>query len=409
MLGHVRDLASVLTGREPMGGPAHPNARWGLSIPVAAALFCAAVYALCRARWIENIFLEQACAVAVVAILGASLCTWLSIGLAHRLGAVDRPGGRHIHRGVIPRLGGVGILGGVGAAFLLKWPALADGGILFGAAGLVFLISFLDDVRGTPAFARLLVQVGASLLLILGGLRISIFPPSPLGDAAEYVVTVIWLVGLANAVNFLDGMNGLVPGLSAITCATFTVLALRTGQRTLAYSAVAMMAAQTAFLGFNIKPARVFLGDCGSVTTGFFMAGLGIMGDWSPRAVWVSGLVPILVLAVPIYDMVFITVNRVLTGRVRNLREWIEYTGRDHLHHRLNQLGLNRAQTVLAIWFLSAVASLGGVVVIEAGGRVSVGLIVGVQTVCVFLIVALLEFLALHGQARSKDGAGHKV
>jgi len=398
MLGIAQDIIATVTGRAEFAPVDERARRWGRFIPLVAAAADLLLYLLCRLRILENVFLEQACVTAFFAVVVTALVTPLSMRFAHAVGAVDKGGGRRIHTGDIPRLGGIGVFAGVYASFLATRSLNTPGGVLLFGALPVFAISLFDDIVGVSATLRLAVQVGASIILILGGIRISILPPGIWGDFAEYIVTIVWLIGMANAVNFLDGMNGLVPGLSAICSGVFVILALRTGQHSLAFAAVALMAAHTAFLGFNVKPARTFLGDCGSVTTGFYLAGLGIIGHWSPHEVWVSGLVPVLVLSVPIYDMIFITVNRVLTGRVNNVREWIEYVGRDHIHHRLNALGLTRPQTVMVIWFLNTVVALSAVVLIEAGSLPSVGILIAVQVVCIFLVIALFEFLTEHPQ-----------
>ena len=414
MLRHLRDAVVLLTG-ETDPKDTSLRTRWGLAVAIGTVSVSAVLYVVCRLRWIQNVFLQDSCAVALVSCLATWALVPVAGKLAWALGAVDRPGGRRIHRVATPRLGGAAVFGGVCIAALLVHRTLASMTILIAASGLVFVVSLVDDVRGTPAWVRLAVQVGACLVLIAGGLRVSILPASLWGDLLEYLVTIVWLVGIANAVNFLDGMNGLVPGLTAITSGVFGVLALRLGQHSLAFCAVALSGAQLAFLGFNIKPARMFLGDCGSITSGFFMAGLAIMGNWSPADVWVSSLVPVLVLSVPIYDMIFTTVSRVSSGKVTTVREWLEYTGRDHIHHRLNRLGLSRAQTVVVIWFLNTVVALSSVPVIESHGNRLIGLVAVTQASCTYLIFALLETLGLrkHAPAQANadqtqdDGPGH--
>lgn len=392
----IHDIGQTLSGTEPQVQRAEDEVRWGYLVSLLALVVPAVLYVLCDYRIIENSFLQSACMVGICAGLGTNLLMPFAREGAVRLGAVDTPGARRIHRGVIPRLGGVAVFGGIVISFMVNSTRMEPMKLIVASSGIVFLISLLDDIRGgTPAWLRLLAQLTAAAILIIGGIRISILPPSLLFDSIEVALTVIWLLGIANAVNFLDGMNGLCSGLVASSSAVFTLLALRMGQHSLAFCSIAMLAAQMSFLGYNIKPARMFLGDSGSVTCGFFLAALAILANYSPGSVWISSVVPFLLLCVPVYDMIFITVSRILTGKVHNVREWLEYVGHDHLHHRLHRLGLSRPQTVIVIWFLNTFVALGGLIIVEGHGNNVVALVVALQAICIFLAFAILEALAL--------------
>ena len=175
------------------------------------------------------------------------------------------------------------------------------------------------------------------------------------------------------------------------TSAIYFVLALLLGSNMLAYCSLAIFCASFAFLGYNVKPARIFPGDGGSTFLGFFLATLSVQGSWAKDNPLVSFFIPILILSVPIYDMIFTTVARIVTGRVTSFRSWIEYTGRDHLHHRLEALGLSRGNVVLMICFLNLGVGMGAIAIFEA--RTYGGIALIAQTVCIYIIIALLEVL----------------
>lgn len=340
--------------------------------------------------------LRHVALVAFTASLTTLILTPLVIRLAKICGAVDAPTeARKIHKTITPRWGGISIFIAVLLGVCLNFSSLLEARAVLLAAGLVFLVGVLDDLRGLSSSVRGFAQLSACAILVFEGIQITFLPATWWGVSLEIILTVLWLVGITNAINFLDGMNGLVSGLGAGCAFVFTVLALILNQPALAYVSGALCAACVCFVGFNCKPARIFLGDCGSTTIGFLLAALGILGDWTSKGehAFVSFVVPVLVLSVAIYDMIFITVARIKSGKVHSFREWLDYTGRDHLHHRLNQLGWNQMQTVFLIWFINLSVSLSAVFLLDApltNGIVAIG-----QTSCIYVLVALLEVAGL--------------
>jgi UDP-GlcNAc:undecaprenyl-phosphate GlcNAc-1-phosphate transferase len=367
-------------------------------------IFCSVLFmVLCGlAAWITRFYyrgLRHVAYVAFVSSLSVVLITPLVMMLAHRRGAVDHPGeARKIHRKSIPRWGGIAIFCGILFGALYGYFFLPDIQAVMLATSLIFVVGVLDDLHGLNEKLRGFAQIGASLLLVFCGIRITLFPPTWWGDTLEVVLTVLWLVGITNAVNFLDGMNGLVAGIGATSGLTFTLLALLLNQPALAYCSVALFAACVTFLGYNTKPARIFMGDCGSTTIGFLLGALGLLGTWStPSGSRIlSFLVPVCILSVAIYDMVFTTIERVLTGKVRSFSEWLSFTGTDHIHHRFNALGWDRTQTVLVIWFLNFSVSLSAVMLINA--PLYFGLVVIVQVIFIYIIVAMLELIGMRNR-----------
>jgi len=323
--------------------------------------------------------LRHVALVAFTASLATLILTPLVIKLAKICGAVDAPNeARKIHTTITPRWGGIGVFLAVLLSVCLNYSSLLEARAVLLAAGIVFVVGVLDDLRGLSSTIRGLAQLSACAVLIFEGIQITFLPATWWGVGLEIILTVLWLVGITNAINFLDGMNGLVSGLGAGCAFVFTVLALILNQPALAYLSAALCAGCVCFIGFNCRPSRIFLGDCGSTTIGFLLAALGILGDWTAqgRHPFVSFVVPVVVLSVAIYDMIFITAARIHSGKVRNFREWLDYTGRDHIPHRINQLGWRRTQTVFLLWFINLSVSFSAVYMLDAPlayGIVAVG------------------------------------
>lgn len=348
-------------------------------------------------------FVEALSMILAATICTVALITPLLIRLCGKVGAMDLPDARRIHLIPTPRWGGLVVSLAVAVALLLTsihyMPNLRA---LLIASYLILLVGMLDDLRPIPVLLKLLFQLLACVILISEGIHVTI-PPAAwwggVGVACQWLITVLWLTGITNAMNFLDGMDGLVPGLVMGMSLTFFILALLLHSHMLAYCSLALFGACFAFLGFNLKPARIFLGDGGSTFLGFFLAALSIQGAWASHNPLVSIFIPLLVLSVPIYDMIFTTVARLASHKVTSFRTWLEYTGKDHLHHRLESLGLTRGQVVATICFLNTGVGLGAITLFEArtyGGVALLG-----QAVCIYLIIALLETRALARQQGS--------
>lgn len=310
--------------------------------------------------------------------------------LARRLGAIDIPGGRKIHAFPTPLLGGAAIYAAFMAAVLLgpSWTTELWGVVL--GATVIFVLGVLEDIKGVPATLRLLFQVVAVALVIQSGVVLTFLPPTVWGITGEVSLTLLWIVGITNAFNFLDGLDGLAAGSAAINAFFLGGAAVVTGQPQLALVCFALLAAAMGFLPYNYKPHRrdasgeIFLGDCGSTFLGFTLACLAINGDWaegSPKDL----IVPVLIMAVPIFDMVLITVMRVREGLVRNLTEWIVYTGRDHFHHRLLGLGMRKKETVAIIYLVNFCLGISASL-LKGSGTVDAFLVLG-QVSIIFGII----------------------
>jgi UDP-GlcNAc:undecaprenyl-phosphate GlcNAc-1-phosphate transferase len=308
--------------------------------------------------------------------------------VALKLKIFDLPNDRKIHKNPMPLLGGLAIYGSYVVTVILNFYfSIELKGVVIGGT-IILLIGLIDDIKHIPATWKLVSQVLASGVLILHGVRLSFLPSTWWGNAGEVLLTVIWVVGITNAVNFFDGMDGLATGLAAICSLSFFIVAQITEQQYLGFLTIALAGSCLGFLKFNFKPASIFLGDAGSTFLGFTLAGIAVMGGWAEKNPKVALSLPIIILSVFIFDLIYITIARVWDGRVRNFKEWIEYTGKDHLHHRLVTLGFNETQTVLLIYLIAACLGLGGINLLATGDlKIYFEFI---QAFFIFIIVAIL-------------------
>ncbi|MDO4540383.1 MAG: MraY family glycosyltransferase [Syntrophomonadaceae bacterium] len=294
--------------------------------------------------------LQPALAVAAAFLL-ALLSTPLVIRLARRVNAVDRPDDRKVHQTAMPRIGGCALFLAfiIPAVFILKAPAPLSGIVLGGI--IIFIVGLLDDIYQISPWLKLLGQCLAAVVAMSFGV-IVYFVTNPfegifvLGNLA-LPLTFLWIVGITNAINLIDGLDGLAAGISAIAAATMGVVALMQGEPPVFMMSMVLVAAVLGFLPYNFYPAKTFMGDSGSNFLGFVLACLAVCGMTKSTAV-ISLIIPIIVLGIPILDTLFAIVRRL------NNRTPIFRPDKDHLHHRLMALGLSHRSTVLVIYVASA-------------------------------------------------------
>lgn len=288
----------------------------------------------------------------VTAFILALTLAPLSGLLGRRLQVTDRPGGRRAHQGEVSRLGGVALFVAFAGAGLLVfglsalgiWPPVATEdrklltGVLLGST-VVFAFGLWDDRRELSAWPQFVAQFGVALIaigfdIIIERVTLPIFGYTIFPPWITYPLTVFWVMGMINTVNWLDGLDGLAAGVTAIASLLFAVHAYRLEQTTVALFPLALAAACLGFLPFNFHPARVFMGSSGSMFLGYALASLSIL---APAKVATA----LLVLGIPIIDVAWVTIRR--WRRQRNPM----LAGRDHLHHRLLEFGLTQRQIVL--------------------------------------------------------------
>jgi len=283
-----------------------------------------------------------AAAVAVVAL------TPLAAQLARLLGAVAEPRGRSIHAVPTPLLGGLAILAGFLIPVIYYLPSFdsASRGLVVGAI-LIALVGALDDVVDLHPALKLVGQAGCAIIPVAAGLTIDhlTLPFVGVGDLgpAQYPITVLWFVALMNMIIFPDGMDGLAAGVSGIGLTTFAIIAASLDRATPAIVAASLAGAAIGFLAHNFHPARVFMGDAGSLLLGFVIAGVAVSGVMKSAAAVAIGL-PLIVLAIPILDTSF-----VILKRLKHVLP-VYSADRSHFHHRFFTIGWGQRRTVLALY-----------------------------------------------------------
>jgi len=224
------------------------------------------------------------------------------------------------------------------------------------------------------------------------GLHLSFPLKMPFGYPISILLSVVWLVGITNAFNFMDGIDGLASSMGAVCSLLFLGLGWNSSQYSLSFMSAALAGACVGFLGINWRPAKAFLGDSGSTFIGFMLGCLALYGSWATNDPVVAISTPLLVLGIPIFDIIYTTISRIRNGSVANLRQWLEYAGKDHFHHRLMYLGLKVEYTVGFIVLLNICLGLGALTMRRTVSSTGTWLLLA-QSVIIFIIVVVLMVL----------------
>ena len=290
---------------------------------------------------------------------------------AFKIGAIDIPkDNRRMHKKPTPRIGGLAIIFGFTVATLcFAQPSRQLYGTLAGAA-IIAVMGVIDDCKNLPAKLKFVIQIIAALVVVFAGdIKIDVFTnPNFLSDNPYWVLpewlsvtlTVIWIVFITNAVNFIDGLDGLAAGVSAIMSISLVFISIRVGEYSIAILGIALMGSCFGFLPFNFNPAKIFMGDTGSTFLGFMLATLSIQGVFKNYAV-ISFAVPLLILGLPLFDALFAMIRRILRGQSPMTAD------RGHLHHRLVDMGFSQKQTVFILYAISGVLGITAVLLAESG------------------------------------------
>ena len=305
---------------------------------------------------------------AAAALLAAAVVALISTpvvrSLAFKIGAVDVPrDSRRMHDHPIPRMGGLAIFFGFILSVLLFLPLTTQlRGMLLGAVVIVILGIF-DDIYALSAKLKFAVQIGAALIAVLMGNQIdylsnpNIFSSDPYWHLGvlSIPISVLWIVAITNAVNLIDGLDGLACGVSTISSMTMLVIALTVAEAQVAILMAALAGACIGFLPYNLNPAKIFMGDTGSTFLGFVLATVSIQGLFKSYAI-ISFAVPFLVLGLPIFDTCFAILRRLARGQSPMAPD------RGHIHHRLIDMGFTQKQAVAVLYLISAILGLSAVV-----------------------------------------------
>ncbi len=338
-------------------------------------------------RWLYILLLSFAVAFTLTPVL---------IRLGIRWGLVDQPSERKIHAMPIPRIGGLAVyLGFVGAILINS--ILEDWMVAILLAGsLLLVVGIVDDARGLPAWLRLGVQLLGAGMVIYTGKMLTLFPPGPFGTTINVLLTFLWIVGITNAFNFFDGMDGLAAGMAMLMAFFMGIVAYETNQPGLAWLAVAVIGSSLGFFFYNFRldrgDALIFLGDGGATFLGFTLACLAVKGEWADNNPIVSFSNPLLIFGVLIYDMIHITVERIRTGKVASVKQWIDYVGKDHLHHRFARLLGSKRASVELIFALVTTLGLAAIVLRKAGTTEAILLLA--QAALIMIMITIVEHYA---------------
>lgn len=349
------------------------------------------------------------------------------IRLGRRVGALDSAGaaGHKKELRAIPNVGGVAIYLGIAlplfaailGLFLLnhewiveRFPQIEPhlDRLLHGEAGqrsslataaaLIFCITALhfigliDDRKPLGAIPKLLVQLAAAAVMVVW---FDVRLLTLLGPAFSIIITILWIIGVTNAINFLDNMDGLAGGVTAIAGALFMAAALVNGQWFIAATLALIIGSTCGFLVFNFPPAKIFMGDGGSLVLGFLLGILTARTTYYHPNLgggWYAVFMPVIVLAVPLYDFLSVTLIRIRQGRSPFVGD------QQHLSHRLVQRGLSKRAAVIVIWCMTAVTGIGGISLGRLEGWQA--MLVGAQTIMLLTIVAILEYATRHRPAK---------
>lgn len=286
-----------------------------------------------------------------IAVFLAVIFTPVSIKVAHKFGVLDQPGGRRIHKRPIPRMGGIAIYTAFWLSVFLTVDLNSSIMGLFLGSTMIFIVGIADDIRGLRPITKLVLQIAAALILLLLSISVDRVTLPLLGEInlgyAGMLLGILWIVGLVNTVNISDGLDGLAAGICMIAALVLFWSAYTIGQIIPAHLMLALAGAALGFLFFNFNPAKVFMGDSGSMFLGFIIGAVSWTGLL--KTATVLGLIfPLLVLGMPLVDVLFAIIRRSWKGIS------ITRADRGHLHHRLLDTGFTQRSAVLLLYAISA-------------------------------------------------------
>lgn len=328
--------------------------------------------------------------------------TPVSRRLAMRLGVVDKPNQRKIHHDHKPLMGGLAIYAAFTLSLLLFSPPqhFKELGAILAGASLLALVGLADDRYNLGIRIRLVAMTLAALGLVAAGISIQLFGILWI----DIPITILWVLTITNATNFMDNMDGLTAGVSAIAAAYFVLIAFSQGLTLVTGLAAALMGSAVGFLAYNFNPSSIFMGDMGALVLGFVMAVLGIKLKFGVQPLNVTWMIPLLVLAVPLFDITLVVITRLLEGRSP------AQAGKDHTSHRLMSVGFSQRQTLFILY--GACLIFGAIGTLVGAAPPDIALRVGIAGLCFLAgLFVLMMWIRLRyqkpGQPPSSAPAPH--
>lgn len=318
----------------------------------------------------------------IICFVAAVILTPMVKSIAIKIGATDKPNYRKVHEKIMPRLGGLAIYVSFLIGFLVFLPnTIHYLPIMIGATIIVF-VGILDDLFQKSAKFKFIMQLVAATIPVIGGFKID-FITIPFADRIEFgflaiPITILWIVAITNAINLIDGLDGLAAGIAAIAFLTISGLAVSMGNIPIALISFMMLGSTLGFLIFNFYPAKIFMGDTGSLFLGYMISVIAVTGLFKNVALF-SLLVPIIILAIPILDTLFAIIRRIIHKKP------ISAPDKSHLHHCILKLGYTHKQTVILIYGMSSLFSLAGIMLNRSEMWSSI--------IILFLILIIVELL----------------
>ena len=343
----------------------------------------------------------------VVALVISFLSTPIVKSFAYKLGAMPKDE-RRMHKVPIPRMGGLAIfLGFIISVLLFVEVDDQMKGILLGSV-IIVVMGIIDDITPLRASLKFVIQILAALIPVYYGVQITcisnpnLFSDNPYWNFGwlSIPITVIWIVGLTNAVNLIDGLDGLAIGVSSISALTMLAIAILVAEPQVAVIMAALVGACIGFMPYNMNPAKIFMGDTGSTFLGYILACITIQGLFKFYAV-ISFVVPFLILGLPIFDTMFAIIRRISHGQNPMAPD------RSHVHHRLIDMGLNQKQAVAVLYVISAILGLSAVVLATSGEIKAILCLMALIIVC--LIAVRVIFLPHMSDEEKKHFKEHSL
>lgn len=355
----------------------------------------------------KELFLQVGLAI-VAAFFICFAATPIVKSFALRVGALDVPkDGRRMHTQPIPRLGGLAIfLGFILSVVLFAEVRTEVQGILLGSVVIV-IVGVIDDFMPLPALVKFVFQIIAALIAVYHGVVVNIVTNPNLWSAADFLplgylsvpVTVLWIVAITNSVNLIDGLDGLAAGVSAISSFTMLIIAIVISDINVAVIMAALAGACIGFLPYNRNPAKIFMGDTGSLLLGFVLATVSIIGLFKFYAI-ISFVVPFLVVGLPLFDTAFAFLRRLLSGRNPMSPD------RGHFHHRLIDMGFSQKQAVAVAYAISGILGLSAVV-ITTNGEIRAFILITAVLAAVLIGIFVMKGVG-RGQGESNGKTGQQ-